>query len=164
MAIYCLGPLIGTWLALLFAFRPNSIIGPVVGPIAGGFIAQTIGFKYVFIVIVGISAIASIIGIPFLRETYAPVIRLRRRAKRSLDPEKAAELHPALAQAHGSKVQLIWLNLSRPVILLTRYGSRLFCSERLSSFFTGALSALFSPFTWRCKCSPYLYLIRTDLF
>jgi MFS family permease len=104
----------------------NPVIGPVVGPIAGGFIAQTVGFKYIFIVIVGVSAIASIIGIPLLRETYAPVIRLRRTAKGSLDPEKAVELLPALAQAHGSKLQFIWLNLSRPVILLTRYGSQFF--------------------------------------
>lgn len=78
-----------------------------------------------FIVIVGLCAIASIIGIPFLKETYAPVIRLRRSVKESLDPEKAAQFYPALAQAQGNKLRLIWLNLSRPFILLTRYESHL---------------------------------------
>jgi hypothetical protein len=29
------------------------MVGPVIGPIAGGFIAQTVGMKYVFIVIAG---------------------------------------------------------------------------------------------------------------
>ena len=37
MALYALGPL----------------IGPVIGPVAGGFIAQTIGVKYVFDVVAG---------------------------------------------------------------------------------------------------------------
>ncbi|OCH93097.1 multidrug resistance protein 4 [Obba rivulosa] len=103
MAVYSLGPL----------------IGPVVGPIAGGFVAQSIGFKYVFIIIVGLSSVAAIIGIPFLRETYHPVIRLRR-ARLAADPEKAAEAHPHLIQEHGSKIHRLWTDLSRPFILLTR--------------------------------------------
>lgn len=103
MAVYSLGPL----------------IGPAVGPIAGGFIAETIGYKYVFIVIAGLCGIASAIGIPLLRETYAPVIRLRL-AKQSADPEAAAKHHPHLVQNHGNSWHLIWVNLERPFILLTR--------------------------------------------
>lgn len=103
MAVYSLGPL----------------IGPAVGPIAGGFIAETIGFKYIFIVISAVSGVAAALGIPFLRETYAPVIRLRI-AKHAADPEKAAEMHPHLVRNHGGKLRLMWINLSRPFILLTR--------------------------------------------
>lgn len=103
MAVYSLGPL----------------IGPAVGPIAGGFISETIGFKYVFIVIAGLCGFAAVLGIPFLRETYSPVIRLRL-AKQMDDPEKAARQHPHLLQNHGSKLHLIWVNLHRPAILLTR--------------------------------------------
>ncbi|KAJ3554503.1 hypothetical protein NM688_g3076 [Phlebia brevispora] len=103
MAVYSLGPL----------------IGPAVGPIAGGFIAETIGFKYIFIVIAATCGVASACGIPFLRETYAPVIRLRI-AQRSADPEKAAKAHPHLVHNHGGKLHLIWINLSRPFILLTQ--------------------------------------------
>jgi len=53
MALYSLGPLIGVYtvqrdnLDIFIIF----IIGPVVGPVAGGFIAQTIGVKWVFIII-----------------------------------------------------------------------------------------------------------------
>lgn len=96
----------------------NLFLGPVVGPVAGGFIAQTVGVKYVFIAIACACAVASILGIPLLSETYAPVIRLRL-AEKSLDPEKAAQGHPALLQAHGSKLYVLWLNLSRPAILIT---------------------------------------------
>ncbi|KAF9009997.1 major facilitator superfamily domain-containing protein [Cyathus striatus] len=102
MALYSLGPL----------------IGPVIGPIAGGFIAQTIGIKWVFIIISSTCGVASCIGIPFLRETYGPVIRLRR-AQKSADPEAAAKAHPALLQAHGSKWKVLWENLSRPIIMLS---------------------------------------------
>ena len=93
--------------------------GPVAGPIAGGFIAQSIGLKWVFIIIACLCAVASVIGIPILRETYAPIIRLRL-ANKSADPEKAAKEHPALVAAHGSKLNILWMNLSRPAILLTR--------------------------------------------
>ncbi|KAF7302176.1 SAP domain-containing protein [Mycena indigotica] len=103
MAIYSLGPL----------------IGPVVGPIAGGFVTQKIGIKYVFIIVAGLGGIASAFGIPFLRETYAPVIRLRR-AKNAPDPEKAAAAHPVLLTEHTSKLHYLWINLSRPAILLCR--------------------------------------------
>ena len=103
MAVYSLGPL----------------IGPAVGPIAGGFIAETIGFKYIFIVIAATCGLAGALGIPLLRETYAPVIRFRI-AKSSPDPEKTAMMHPHLVQNHGSELHLIWVNLSRPFILLTR--------------------------------------------
>ncbi|GJE84455.1 MFS general substrate transporter [Phanerochaete sordida] len=103
MAVYSLGPL----------------IGPAVGPIAGGFISETIGFKYVFVVISALCGVAAALGIPFLRETYSPVIRLRL-AQKLGDPEKAAAQHPHLVQNHGSMWHLIWVNLHRPFILLTR--------------------------------------------
>ncbi|KAM6503475.1 multidrug resistance protein 4 [Amanita muscaria] len=103
MAVYTLGPL----------------IGPVIGPIAGGFIAQSIGIKWVFIVIAVISALASLIGIPLLRETYAPVIQVRKLKGQANDPEKAAKLQKLL-ETNKSKWQLLWENFSRPVILLTR--------------------------------------------
>ncbi|EGO01812.1 hypothetical protein SERLA73DRAFT_177339 [Serpula lacrymans var. lacrymans S7.3] len=100
MALYSLGPL----------------IGPAVGPIAGGFIAQYIGIQYVFYIIVGLCGVASAVAIPFLKETYAPVIRLRRMNN---DPEKLAQA-PAVVLQHGGKWKYMWINLSRPAILLTR--------------------------------------------
>ncbi|KAF9051365.1 multidrug resistance protein 4 [Panaeolus papilionaceus] len=103
MAIFSLGPL----------------LGPALGPIAGGFITQTVGIKWVFIVIAIVCGVASLVGIPLLRETYAPVIRLRK-ARRSADPEAAARAHPILLQAHGSKTHILWVNLTRPIIMLCR--------------------------------------------
>lgn len=91
----------------------------MVGPIGGGFIAQTIGVKYVFIVISAMCGASALVGIPFLRETYAPIIRLRL-AQKSADPELAAKQHPTLVSVHGSKFHFLWINISRPAIILTR--------------------------------------------
>ncbi|KAJ7588113.1 major facilitator superfamily domain-containing protein [Mycena floridula] len=98
MSIYTLGPL----------------MGPALGPIAGGFLVQSVGVKYVFIVIAGVSALGSFFAIPLLQETYAPVIRLRR-ALRQGDVE-GAKRH----MVHSSGWDFIWVNLTRPVMLLTR--------------------------------------------
>lgn len=102
MALYSIGPL----------------IGPAIGPVMGGFIAESVGIQYVFYVVVAITGAAAMIGIPLLRETYAPVIRLRL-DNMTLDPEKTTVGHPVLPHEMG-KWAYLWLNLKRPVILLTR--------------------------------------------
>ena len=119
--------------------------GPAIGPVAGGFIAQNLGIKWVFIVIASMScllfthtlnsyilsakvlcAVAAVVGIPFLRETYGPVV-LRRKALRVLssgDAEAAITAEKILAsdplRGTGSKLNKIWVNISRPAVLLTR--------------------------------------------
>ncbi|KAG2348787.1 MFS general substrate transporter [Suillus weaverae] len=102
VALYSIGPL----------------IGPAIGPVMGGFIAESVGVQHVFYVVVAISGVAAVIGIPLLRESYAPVIRLRL-DNIALDPEKTTVEHPALQHEIG-KWAYLWLNLKRPVILLTR--------------------------------------------
>lgn len=79
----------------------------------GGFIAQAVGIQYVFYVIAALCGAASIFAIPLLRETYAPVIR-RRLCAHGADPEKEA------TNEEQDKLDYLWLNLKRPVILLTR--------------------------------------------
>jgi hypothetical protein len=88
-----------------------------VSPIVGGFIAQNLGVKYVFIAMSISCGIAAAIGIPFLRETYAPVIRLRL-AKRTPDLEKLAQTLAPIE--NKSTWHILRLNLTRPMILLTR--------------------------------------------
>ncbi|KAF7319036.1 hypothetical protein HMN09_00239800 [Mycena chlorophos] len=109
MALYSLGPL----------------LGPVLGPIAGGFIAQEVGVQYVYFMLAGTTTFAGLVGIPFLRETYAPLIKCRIAAAAN-DVEKTA-LQQALSTNNDIKPckniwgQLAFLcsNFSRPVYLLT---------------------------------------------
>ena len=81
----------------------------------GGFIAQSAGIQYVFYVIVGLCGGAAMLGIPLLRETYAPIIRLRR-DKKTTDPEKVA----AASAPQMDKWAYLWMNLTRPIILVTQ--------------------------------------------
>ncbi|KIM81265.1 hypothetical protein PILCRDRAFT_72101 [Piloderma croceum F 1598] len=98
-------------------YSPMALIGTFVFPIAGGFIAQNLGVKYVFIAMSLSCGVAAAIGIPCLRETYAPVICLRL-AKRPADLEKLAQtLAPT---GNKSTWHNLRLNLTRPMVLLTR--------------------------------------------
>lgn len=85
----------------------------------GGFITESVGVQYVFYVVISISGVAAVFGILLLRETYAPVIRLHR-DKVAQDPEKSAAEHPALTPQSIGKWVYLWINLKRPVVLLTR--------------------------------------------
>ncbi|KAG2146715.1 major facilitator superfamily domain-containing protein [Suillus clintonianus] len=101
----------------LFSIGP--LIGPAIGPVMGGFIAESVGIQYVFYIVVAISGVAAILGFPLLRETYAPVIRLRL-DNMAPDPEKTTAGHPALPAPYVDKWSYLWTNLKRPAILLTR--------------------------------------------
>ncbi|KAF8068731.1 multidrug resistance protein 4 [Lyophyllum atratum] len=97
-------------------FSLGPLFGPAIGPVAGGYIAQTIGIKWVFIVIAIVCAVASIFGIPFLRETYAPVLR-HRKAIASGDPEKIRQTKAALVQGTEGELAFLWMNLTRPATI-----------------------------------------------
>ncbi|KAK7694478.1 hypothetical protein QCA50_001664 [Cerrena zonata] len=116
---------------------------PVVGPIAGGFVAQNIGFKWVFIILAATCGLFAIIGLPLLRETYAPVIQ-RRLAKKSKKSNTDAEKRQANyeSEAVGEK---IWLNLSRAIILL--FGSFIcFILSLYNSLMYGVYYLMFTTF------------------
>ncbi|KAG1850207.1 major facilitator superfamily domain-containing protein [Suillus subalutaceus] len=103
MALYNIGPL----------------IAPAIGPVMGGFMAESVGIQYDFYIVIAISGIAAVLGILFMRESYAPVIRLRRE-KMAMDLEKVPAGHPALTTHHMGTWAYLWINLKRPIMLLTR--------------------------------------------
>ena len=103
MSFYTLGPL----------------IGPSVGPVAGGFIAMEIGYKWIFIVIAICAVIGEAFGMLFLEETYAPVLqRKRAHAEIEADPEKRTLEHDVLLQQEKDPMHILWVNLTRPFALL----------------------------------------------
>ncbi|THH31093.1 hypothetical protein EUX98_g3090 [Antrodiella citrinella] len=104
MAIYTLGPL----------------LGPGIGPIIAGYVAQTVGYRWIFVIIGCLSAAASIVGVPVLRETYAPVIQAGIAKAGGVDEEKGGVMRDGLVAGAGGEWGLIWVNLKRPVILFTR--------------------------------------------
>jgi len=97
-------------------FTLGPLLGPAIGPVAGGFIVQTVGIKWVFIVIAVLCGVGALVGIPFLRETYAPVLRYRK-AVASGDPGKIARTQAVLVQGAESRLAFLWMNLSRPTVI-----------------------------------------------
>ncbi|KIJ30489.1 hypothetical protein M422DRAFT_187149 [Sphaerobolus stellatus SS14] len=105
MALYSMGPL----------------LGPILGPIAGGFLVQTVGFKWVFILLSILAGVASVIAIPILEETYAPIVKERfavTSAAADPDNEKGS---PFIAPSKRPAFRdTILTDIQRPFTLLTR--------------------------------------------
>jgi hypothetical protein len=136
MALYIIMPFIGTytqslfvsmltkydlirshrWCVYLSCYLIFFMFINFVGPIAGGYIVQCVGVEYIFIVTSASCGVAAVIGILFLKETYAPVIRLGL-AETSSDPEKVIDIPEPKSKFIW---HILWLNLSRPVVLLTQ--------------------------------------------
>ncbi|KAF8517948.1 MFS general substrate transporter [Hysterangium stoloniferum] len=111
MSMYTLGPL----------------LGPAIGPITGGFISQSIGFRYIFVTLAGLSGLSAAIGIFFFRETYTPVIQERKARRLAFDVEATVLERPGKELFGGrppptppSTKEVLKGSLTRPIILLTR--------------------------------------------
>jgi len=89
----------------------------VIGPIAGGFISETIGYRWVYIIISSLSLPAVIAGLFLTRETYHPVIRAR--LLRNLGAEEKAQELSVRGYEGLTQKQVLWLYFSRPIVLLT---------------------------------------------
>ena len=59
----------------------KALLGPVIGPVAGGFLSEAEGWRWIFWVLAIAVGAATILSLAFARETYAPVL-LERKAKR----------------------------------------------------------------------------------
>ncbi|KAI0329280.1 MFS polyamine transporter [Cubamyces sp. BRFM 1775] len=73
----------------LYSLAP--LLGPVIGPTCGAWIAQRSTWRWVFYSTTIVDAFIQFMGLFFLKETFAPVLLERRAAqlRKSLDPEKA---------------------------------------------------------------------------
>ncbi|RDL38947.1 uncharacterized protein BP5553_03287 [Venustampulla echinocandica] len=94
----------------------GPILGPVVGPVAGGFVSQSLGWRWTYWIVAIAAVIWLVVAMIFMRETYA----------RTLLERKAALLrkttgNPALlVKGHEQLSPLVHLTngLARPVKLL----------------------------------------------
>jgi MFS family permease len=99
----------------------GPLIGPVVGPIAGGFIGETIGWRWIFWVVMIAAGVVSF-GIEILyRETYAAVL-IRRKTERLSKELGRSDLRSAY-ETTTKQVSLssaMKQDLKRPILLLIR--------------------------------------------
>ncbi|CDW97277.1 hypothetical protein [Sporisorium scitamineum] len=103
-------------------FSCAVFIGPVLGPIIGGFVTQSyLGWRWVFWVMLIFAGVCWLLLLLFLPETFAPVL-LARKAKqlRRLDPEGNKDLYAPHEKSDWSVGGIAHRTLPRPFEILTQ--------------------------------------------
>jgi multidrug resistance protein len=93
------------------------LLGPAIGPIAGGFISEKTTWRWVFWATTIADAIIQISGLFFLQETYTPVLLHRKKLK--LVKETGNEnLHTEYDHPDRTVLRTLQISLGRPFKLL----------------------------------------------
>ncbi|EON60865.1 hypothetical protein W97_00075 [Coniosporium apollinis CBS 100218] len=92
-------------------------LGPAVGPIAGGYIAQYTTWRWIFWSVSIADAVVQLLAFLFLQETYAPKI-LAVKAKKLRQETGNDALHTKWQSPDHSFGQILRKNLVRPFIML----------------------------------------------
>lgn len=95
----------------------GPLLGPVLGPILGGVIAQRLGWRWIYWVILIICSVNTLIGILFLRETYAPVLLAQEKAR--LEQENKVT-YTYEGQDDRKLREKLLTSLKRPIIILSQ--------------------------------------------
>ncbi|EMD32362.1 hypothetical protein CERSUDRAFT_108809 [Gelatoporia subvermispora B] len=125
-------------------FTAGVFIGPVLGPIVGGYVVESsLGWRWVFWLMMIFAGSCTIVAILFVPETYAPVI-LQRKAQRlrRADPEKNAKVYAEHERADWSIKGVVHRTLYRPIQMLILEPILVLVTLYLSLMY-GVLYALF---------------------
>jgi MFS family permease len=93
------------------------LLGPAIGPIAGGFVTQNTTWRWVFYATTMADGLIQVFGLFFLQETYAPVL-LQRKKNRLIKETGNAELHTEWDYPQRTVAQTLKTALIRPFKLL----------------------------------------------
>ncbi|KAL5360339.1 major facilitator superfamily domain-containing protein [Aspergillus floccosus] len=102
----------------IFAAAP--FLGPVIGPVAGGFLGMNAGWRWVMGLLAAFAGALWIIAGLIVPETYAPVLLRRRAAKLSKMTGKVYKSKVDAEQGRRPPKEIFMTALSRPWILLFR--------------------------------------------
>ncbi|TFY69980.1 hypothetical protein EVJ58_g103 [Rhodofomes roseus] len=100
------------------------LLGPVIGPVAGGWIAERSTWRWVFWATTIVAALIQLCGLIFLKETYAPILLEQKAAgiRKGMDPEKGNVREVRTAQSTGKQnMGALWRkSLTRPFIMFAQ--------------------------------------------
>ncbi|TFK83428.1 MFS polyamine transporter [Polyporus arcularius HHB13444] len=125
-------------------FSAGIFVGPVLGPIAGGFVANSpLGWRWVFWIMMIFAGACTVLALIFLPETYSPVL-LQWKAKRlrKTDPETNAKLYAEHERSDWSFQGILHRTLYRPIKMIYQEPILLLVTVYLSLVY-GILYALF---------------------
>ncbi|EHK21983.1 uncharacterized protein TRIVIDRAFT_191800 [Trichoderma virens Gv29-8] len=94
----------------------GTVVGPMVGPIIGGYVAEVLGWRWIFWIISIIAGLVTIVALAILRETYPPVL-LERKARRLRKETGNLNYRSRLASHLGLQALLIQ-SIMRPSKML----------------------------------------------
>lgn len=125
-------------------FVAGVFIGPVLGPIVGGFITMSyLGWRWVFWIMMIFAGLCTVIAIIFVPETYAPILlQQKARRLRQADPVRNANLYAEHERADWSLKGVLHRTLYRPFKMLAVEPILLLVTLYLSLVY-GVLYALF---------------------
>jgi len=93
------------------------LLGPAVGPIAGGFVTEKTTWRWIFYATTIADGLIQIMGLFFLQETYAPVL-LHRKKKQLIKETNNEALHTEYDHPERTVGKTIRIALIRPFKLL----------------------------------------------
>ncbi|QYT00170.1 MFS transporter/cycloheximide resistance protein [Trichoderma simmonsii] len=94
----------------------GTVIGPMVGPIIGGYVAEVLGWRWIFWIISIIAGLVTVVALAILRETYPPVL-LERKASRLRKETGNTNYRSRLASDLGLQ-ELVLRSIMRPSKML----------------------------------------------
>lgn len=118
------------------------LIGGAIGPAIGGAIAETVGWRFVLYIAVGLAVTCEVLFLTCFRETYKVVILKRRVAKLQKGSEMTGSTEGTARQE--ADLGKIWHSVSRPVSMLfgsgVLFSMALFGSVSFSYFYVMSVS------------------------
>jgi multidrug resistance protein len=103
--------------AAISIYSLAPLLGPAIGPIAGGFITQNTTWRWTFYATSIADALIQLSGLFFLQETYAPKI-LHVKAKKLRKETGNKDLHTEFEHPERSLSSVLKVSLTRPFRLL----------------------------------------------
>ncbi|CDO72952.1 hypothetical protein BN946_scf185007.g6 [Trametes cinnabarina] len=102
------------------------LLGPAIGPVAGGWIAEKSTWRWVFWATSIVAGISETLGFFILQETFAPLLLKRKanRIRKQMDPEKGPvkEVRTIFEKPGQTRTfkQFLFVSLCRPFLLFAR--------------------------------------------
>lgn len=118
-------------------------------------------------VLAALSGLLAVLSVPIMDETYAPVLRMRRDLASDDERKRMNARRHLGSAAQLSRWEHLWMNLSRPIILLTRSFICFILSLYMALIY-GIYYLMFATFSGTREpmlfCAPFLTLVSTELF
>ncbi|KAI0426234.1 major facilitator superfamily domain-containing protein [Xylaria sp. FL1042] len=123
----------------------GPLLGPIIGPVFGGFLVESVGWRWVFWVIAIAYGVGTIASYVVLRETYAPQILERKAARRR--KETGNPRYQSMLKKNQSAKQL-WISAIAKPVRMTIHSPIVAITSGYIAIMYGVIYILFTTFTF----------------